>query len=125
MAHGAAHFVRKPKQKYPLMRAVAVDVDGTLFIGGVVNTALVQWCRKRKSEGFELTLWSSRGREYAQRAARLANVHDVFDHIISKPGYLVDDVGWSWIRYTRVVPLHAIAIADQLAQAENQPEGSK
>ena len=28
---------------------------------------------------------------------------ELFDHIVSKPNYVVDDLGWSWIKYTEVV----------------------
>ena len=30
-------------------------------------------------------------------------VADLFDDIVSKPGYVLDDLGWSWIKYTQVI----------------------
>ncbi len=89
--------------KYPPTRCIAVDVDGTLYTRGVLNTRLVEWCKVRKEQGFYLLLWSARGREYAVKAAEKAGVTDVFDTIIAKPGYIVDDLGWSWIKHTVAV----------------------
>ena len=48
-------------------------------------------------------LWSSRGSAYAMKAAVLYGIEDLFSVICSKPGYIVDDQGWNWIRYTRVI----------------------
>ena len=27
----------------------------------------------------------------------------IFDHVLSKPGYVLDDKGWTWIKFTRVI----------------------
>lgn len=93
----------KKKQKYPPPKLVAVDVDGTLIINGIVNADLVKWIKQKSCEGFKLMLWSARGEDHARKAADMAGLSDVFDFIISKPGYIVDDRGWSWIKYTRVI----------------------
>jgi predicted mannosyl-3-phosphoglycerate phosphatase (HAD superfamily) len=77
------------------------DVDGTLITSGQVNARLVDWLRLRHNEGFELVLWSSRGREHAEKAASIAGCAELFQSIVSKPGYIVDDKGWAWIKYTR------------------------
>ena len=50
-----------------------------------------------------MMLWSSRGEAHARKYAELFGVMDVFDMICSKPGYIVDDQGWGWIKYTRVI----------------------
>lgn len=89
--------------QYPVPKWIFVDVDGTLFEGNVLNEYLVKWCREKKSQGFYLVLWSCRGAEYARQAASIANVIEVFDFIISKPGYIVDDNGWRWINFTTVI----------------------
>ena len=94
-------------QKYPPPRVSAVDVDGTLHRNGVANQSLIEWCRKQKESGFKLMLWSSRGEDYARKAAELFGVVDLFHVICSKPGYVVDDQGWSWIKYTRVMTAFA------------------
>ncbi len=91
------------KNKYPPPKVITVDVDGTLFSRGVANQKLIEWCRTKKDSGFFMILWSARGEKYAIRAAEKAGLDKVFDCIISKPGYIVDDKGWSWIKYTRVV----------------------
>jgi len=86
-------------------KTIFVDVDGTLFVNGVFNENLGLWIRRKKIEGYSLTLWSARGEGYAIGAARLSGLFDVFDHIIGKPGYIVDDKGWSWCRYVQSIPL--------------------
>jgi len=90
-------------QKFPPARCVAVDVDGTLLIGSRPNARLIEWCWQKKNEGFRLMLWSARGKDHAINAARLCGVMDLFDAIESKPGYIVDDLGWSWIKFTKIV----------------------
>lgn len=82
---------------------IAVDVDGTLLINDQPNEALIEWCRAQKVAGFDLMLWSSRGAAHAQRCARAFGIEDLFVVICSKPGYVVDDQGWGWIKFTRVV----------------------
>jgi hydroxymethylpyrimidine pyrophosphatase-like HAD family hydrolase len=94
----------KSKGPPPPPRVVAIDVDGTLLTeGGQINDRVVEFARAKKSDGFEVWLWSSRGEAHARRAAEMAGLSDVFDHILSKPGYIVDDQGWRWIQYTRVI----------------------
>ena len=96
------HFSKPPHcQPIPPPRVIFCDVDGTLITSGQVNARLVDWLRSRHSEGYELVLWSSRGREHAEKAASIAGCADLFRAIVSKPGYIVDDKGWSWIKYTR------------------------
>ena len=73
------------------------------FSHGQLNENLAQWCREKKAEGFEIVLWSSRGREYAKRSVEEAGLSDVFDSVVSKPRAIVDDQGWEWIQYTQVV----------------------
>lgn len=90
-------------QQYPPQNVIAVDVDGTLHRGGIANMALIEWCRKKRAQGFDLMLWSARGEAHAKKAAGLFGVSDLFSTICSKPGYIVDDKGWSWIKFTRIV----------------------
>lgn len=89
--------------RLPPPRVVAVDVDGTLLTHGIPNLELISWLRRKKSEGFELMLWSQRGKHYAAHACSHCGLDGLFDVICSKPGYLVDDRGWSWILETEVV----------------------
>ncbi len=84
-------------------KVIAVDVDGTLLHRGIVSKRLVAWCKAKKNEGFAMILWSSRGEKHAINAAKQAGLENVFDHILSKPGYIVDDKGWSWVKFARVI----------------------
>ena len=95
--------IRMRKQKYPRQKLIAVDVDGTLFVRGALNVDLAEWCKQKKSEGFRLMLWSARGQKHAEEAAYRSNLEDVFDTVISKPGFVVDDMGWSWVKYTKII----------------------
>jgi len=90
-------------RKYPPQRVIAVDVDGTLIINGIVNEKLVNLCKKKKKEGFTMILWSAGGQNHAIKAAKLSGLNDVFDHIISKPGYIIDDMGWNLVKYTEII----------------------
>jgi hydroxymethylpyrimidine pyrophosphatase-like HAD family hydrolase len=96
-------IVMKKRQKYPPARVIAVDVDGTLQHRGHANNRLIKWCQEMKADGFTLMLWSARGEVHARNYAELFGVLDLFDLICSKPGYIVDDQGWGWIKYTRVI----------------------
>ncbi len=85
-------------------QTVAVDVDGTLLKkNGEANLATVDWLRAAKAQGYTLFLWSARGEAHARRAAELCGVTELFCAILAKPGYILDDVGWTWIRFTRVI----------------------
>ena len=97
-------MIYPPNREFPRQRVIAVDFDGTLFRKeGCLNEGVAAWCRKKKSEGFQMILWSARGREICERAVVAFGLVGVFDHVLSKPGYILDDKGWSWIKYTHVV----------------------
>ncbi len=105
-----SRFSRPPRKtissstmKHPPTKTIAVDVDGTLHNDGVLNMSVVQFCERQKANGFTLNLWSARGKRYAQAAAERFGVTHLFDDIVSKPGYVLDDQGWSWIKYTHVI----------------------
>ncbi len=89
--------------KYPTPKVIAVDVDGTLITNGVINEKLVRWCKKQSKLGFTMILWSSRGLQHALKAAELTGLSNTFDHVLSKPGIIVDDKGWGWVKYTKVL----------------------
>ena len=99
-------MIKRKCQKYPPPKVIAIDVDGTLLIRvirGEINKKLVNWCKEKKAAGFCMMLWSSRGEKHAANIAEQAGLLDVLDAIISKPGYVVDDQCWKWIKYTRVI----------------------
>jgi hypothetical protein len=91
----------KPIFKKP--RLIAVDVDGTLRIRSGLNMRLVEYLREKKAEGYRLMLWSMRGEKYARTYADTHGIAEMFDVVAGKPGYIIDDVGWSWIKYTAVI----------------------
>lgn len=78
-------------------------MDGTLEIGGRLNTALVAWIKARRAEGFEINLWSAGGEGHARRVADGFGVLDLFAHVLTKPAYIVDDDGWAWTKHTNVI----------------------
>lgn len=84
-------------------KVIAVDVDGTLKVRGGLNADLVEWVKAQRLRGYSMTLWSARGEEYATTFALEHGIAHLFDHICAKPGYVVDDQGWSWVRFTKVV----------------------
>ncbi len=107
--------MNKTPPKFAPPKVIAVDVDGTLHIRGEPNLRLIEWIRLKKSEGFFLMLWSSRGESNARKYAELFGVTDLFDLICSKPGWIVDDKGWRWTQYTRIV-------SHVLQDQDNQPD---
>lgn len=89
--------------RYPPPRWIFVDTDGTLARSGVLDEYIVDFLKQKRIDGFKIVLWSSRGQKHAQDVAEKYEVIDLFDFILSKPGYLIDDKGWRWIRYTKVI----------------------
>ena len=92
--------------KYPRNKVIAIDVDGTLFKHGRVNTELVHHIGGWAAEGYEIIIWSARGTAHAQKAAHMLGVEHLCAAIISKPGYIVDDKGWAWTKYTKRLTAH-------------------
>ena len=86
-------------------RIIAVDVDGTLHIGGEPNAAAIELLEQKKAEGFKLMLWSMRGERHARAIATQCGCLDLFDVVTGKPGYVLDDEGWRWTRRTVVLRL--------------------
>lgn len=93
----------KPQRLIAIPKVIFVDVDGTLSLRGNPNEPLVEFLRRRKSEGFELVLWSMRGGRYAREVAKAFGVLDLFDAIVSKPCYVVDDEGLQWLRSATIL----------------------
>jgi hypothetical protein len=91
-------------KRYSPTLTVCVDVDDTLIIAGELNHSLVERVAGWRDDGADVVLWSARGRRYAEGVASKHDLVECFDYIIGKPGYIVDDQGWSWIRHTIVEP---------------------
>jgi hydroxymethylpyrimidine pyrophosphatase-like HAD family hydrolase len=91
------------KHKFPPSKCVAIDVDGTLLIDGKLNRRLASWAARKKANGYEVLLWSAQGRRHAKKVAQQFGITEHFTSIISKPGYIVDDLGWTWTKYTKVI----------------------
>lgn len=89
-------------------RTIAIDVDGTLLAHGRINAAIVARIREWIAGGVEVYVWSARGRDHARQAVEAAGLADVL--CISKPTAILDDMGWSWIQYTRVLAREDLGI---------------
>jgi predicted HAD superfamily phosphohydrolase YqeG len=97
------------KKRYPQVKCIAIDVDGTLLIKGRLNKKLADWAAVKKSEGYEVLLWSAQGKSHAMRTATRFGIVDNFTTILSKPKQVVDDMGWQWVKHTKILDLHAIS----------------
>lgn len=95
--------IKSAVDKYPPPKVIYIDVDGTLLHGGQVNRPLVEWARAKYTDGYQIIVWSSRGADNARLAVGKAGIFDIVSYMLSKPGYIVDDKGWSWTKYTRHV----------------------
>jgi hydroxymethylpyrimidine pyrophosphatase-like HAD family hydrolase len=87
--------------KYPPQKCLAIDVDNTLVIDGKLTQTVVDFAISKRAEGFDVILWSARGRKHAEDQAMRFGIKSVFTAILSKPGYIIDDIGWSWIKFTK------------------------
>ena len=97
--YGLKSHYRRPPRKCTHIKSICVDVDGTLISKrGILNDMIVEYCRAKKADGFDIVLWSARGRVYAEKVADRFGVRDLFTAIIGKPGYILDDIGWEWAR---------------------------
>lgn len=91
------------RKKYSPSNCLAIDVDGTLVTDGRLNQSVAKLAKDKKDQGMDVILWSARGRAYAEAVAKKHGLEDCFTFIVSKPGFIVDDLGWGWIKYTRVI----------------------
>ena len=83
-------------------RCIAIDVDDTLIRKGQPNYDMVSMIRDRVADGWDIIVWSMRGRVYAQSAAAVCGIADLVV-CISKPGVIVDDKGLDWLRFSQVI----------------------
>lgn len=87
----------------PRPKVIAIDVDGTLFDRrGHLNQRMVDWINAKYEDSYQIMIWSMRGREHAELAAERAGLWDIAQ-CCAKPGYVVDDKGWSWVKGTKVI----------------------
>ena len=92
------------KNRYPIQNVIAIDIDGTLIIDNKLNINLINWIKKENGN-YTFYLWTSRGKKYADHIADKFKIKDLFDSIISKPGFIVDDKGWKWTHFTKVLKI--------------------
>jgi hypothetical protein len=97
------NYVNQDKSKIAPTNCIAIDIDGTLIIDGVLNARLLNWIEDKKRLKWDCILWSARGRKYAESVARKNKIDHLFTAIIGKPHYFVDDSGLSWIKHTRII----------------------
>lgn len=86
--------------KYKPRKHIAIDVDGTLFKNGAPDQKVVEFAKQKKANGFTVVVWSARGEKHAEDAVNISGLRPYVDGIASKPGYILDDKGWNWTRYT-------------------------
>ncbi len=90
-------------------KTIFVDVDGTLMLAnGELNERLLKWIDAKLRKGFQFSLRSMRGAEHALNTATKFNVSNRFLNFLSKPGAIVDDHGWRWIKFSKAIPLSRI-----------------
>lgn len=95
-------------QDYDVPDVVYIDVDGTLIIDDRVNRPLVKWARNQATQGKEIIVWSARGEENARNAVDLCGLNDIVSHTLSKPGYVVDDLGSQFTHYMNIIDVNEI-----------------
>ncbi|OAI19867.1 hypothetical protein A1507_05805 [Methylomonas koyamae] len=93
---------------YSKPNVIYIDVDGTLIINNRANQTLVDWARLRFLEGKEIIVWSARGADNARRAVEICGIGDIVSHTLSKPGYVVDDLGHGFTRYMDIIQVSDI-----------------
>lgn len=86
----------------PPPRCLAVDVDHTLIRQGRPDLGVVTLIRERAADGWDVVVWSMRGRHYAQNAANVCGIAALVV-CVGKPGVILDDQGLDWLRGAQVV----------------------
>lgn len=91
----------------PRPKTIYVDVDGTLILkNGTVNTHLINFLENMSEANggdYQLILWSMAGHAHAETVAEELNITRLFEHILTKPGYMIDDDGKNWLRFTHLI----------------------
>lgn len=90
------------------MRALYVDVDNTLLRNGRIVEPVVLAIRAAIGQGADVVVWSARGKEHALRAATMAGINSMVI-CLAKPDAIIDDRGWAWVRYSRVLSADDVA----------------
>lgn len=93
---------------YPKPDVVYIDVDGTLLTDNRVNHQLVAWARQQHHQGKQIIVWSARGADNARRAVELCDMGSIVSHALSKPGYVVDDLGHRFTQYMEIIQVNDI-----------------
>jgi len=84
-------------------KTIYVDVDGTLILkDGKTNQDLIDFLIA-KANTYELNLWSMAGERHAREVADRLKITSLFSHILTKPGYMIDDDGKNWLRFTHLI----------------------
>lgn len=105
-------------QDFSVPDVVFIDVDGTLIIDDKINYDLVRWARQQAMDGKEIVVWSARGKSNAEYAVDACGISDIVSHAISKPGYVVDDLGNGWTQYMNIIHVNDINRSKQKAASK-------
>lgn len=102
----------KPPSKWK-NRTICIDCDGVLVNGTTINQAVVDRAKELHDAGWEIVIWSARGRGYAFAIACAAGLTGVGYQAIGKPILMVDDRPQDFFRYCKVARnLYAITTQD-------------
>ena len=93
----------------PMNKTIYVDCDGVLLLGHRINHTLVSKLHRMQSEGWDLVVWSARGREYAQVIASQSQLFRVT--CIGKPTIMIDDRPADLLRYCKVLSSRSLVDA--------------
>ena len=88
---------------YPRQKVIFVDVDDTLIINKKVNSDLCDWLILKYADGYQINVWSMAGQKHAEDAVDSSGIKHIVSNTLSKPGYIVDDMGWRWTQYTKAI----------------------
>ena len=91
------------------MRSLFVDVDDTLLRSGRIVGPVAAAIEAAMSQGTDVVVWSARGKAHAERAAQMAGLEGRVT-CVGKPDAIIDDRGWGWIRYARVLSADDLAL---------------
>ncbi len=108
----------KPFTDYQKPDVVYIDVDGTLLIDDQVNHVLVTWARHEYNKGKQIIVWSARGEANARLAVDVCGMCDIVSHTLSKPGYVVDDLGSGFTQYMDIIHVNDIGPTGQQPRTE-------
>jgi hydroxymethylpyrimidine pyrophosphatase-like HAD family hydrolase len=106
-------------------KTIFVDIDGTLYRDGELDRKLIRWIKFKKGQGFVFNLWSARGKDYAEQFVSAFGLPYIFDAVLSKPGCIIDDRGWTWTEYVKQIDRDQVLLELGEMIDDGKPQGPK